>query len=261
MKHPVSKLALIPLMIFVVAIISFLHASMIVKKEMQHSAEYSVKKIETHIKSIYDAIIALPYNSSCPLSVQKEYVNLTYENEEVRALGVMEAQSDSWSVCSIFGATNNDEHYWQGDKLADLFLGWSMHTDYFPETSFVIATQEEGRQSFAYVNPRRIVGSWIAPRLDFAEYEMRLSHHGEHRAFMARKNDKLTWFGGLLRRQAASQVYGFEMTLTTSYSTVILRACVYFLRGLLLATFIWFTIWMLSTPYALLKAKSIRDQL
>ncbi|MCL9773789.1 hypothetical protein [Vibrio methylphosphonaticus] len=261
LKGPYSKVALILLVILAVAVISFFHANMIVKREMKHSAEYSLDKIESHISAISHAIISLPYNPNCPLSLQREYANLTYENEEVRALGVVEESSGSWSACSIFGPVNSKEQYWQGDQFADLFLGWSKHTDYFPETSFVISIQEGERHSFAYVNPRRMVGSWIAPRLDFADYEIRLPNQREQRASMARHNDHETWFGAPVRQQVTSQAYGFDITLTTAYSTVIRRACVYFLRGLLLVTFIGFTIWMLSTPYALLKAKSIRDQL
>ena len=261
LKHLMSKSTLRLLIIFVVSIISLLHANTVVKREMQHVAKYSVGKIETHIKDIYDAIIKLPYSPGCPLSLQREYANLTYENDEVRALGIVEDDLGSWSACSIYGPTQNKGQYWQGNQSGGLFLGRSMLTNYFPETSFVIATQKGERNLFAYVNPRRMMGSWIAPRLDFAEYEMRLSNQNEHRAFKASKNDKLTWFGALLRQQATSETYGFEITLTTSYSTVIWKACIYFLRGLLLAAFVWFTIWMLSTPYALLKAKRIREQL
>ncbi|MFA0087694.1 hypothetical protein AB4560_23560 [Vibrio sp. 10N.222.51.C12] len=260
-KRLSSKIVISIAVVALIAIVSAFYARANIKNEMQNSAKHSVEMIERNIVHISNVVKANPYDVECSTALQAELANLTYEHEEVRALGYVEDYLSSWHGCSLFGQTRNTADYWQGDEVSGIYLGWSLLTNYFPETSFVIAVSSDDVSRFGYVNPRRLVGSWIEPTLDFADYTLTLENQPSR--VYNRDSTRLDayWTSSTVHERYRSDAYQFEIVVTASYESVLVRAAIYFLSGLVTLGLVILTIWVLSTSFFLIKTKDMRVEL
>lgn len=100
------------------------------------------------------------------LSIKRYYNQVSYTEEEVRALGYIKERDTGWYACSIFGETQSNLAHWDGNTNAQgVFIGWSLLTNYFPEPSFVIAMRERDTKYFAYVTLEEWLGIGLKGRL------------------------------------------------------------------------------------------------
>ncbi len=223
------------------ATLAYLH----ITNEIKTSAKQSVQNIDGSIKEIVTEIRHLPYDESCPESLMHGYANLAYENERIRAVGYIRESKEGTFVCSMLGKTSLHQKYWRGALDGDVFIGWSLLTDYFPETSFVVGVDEGDKRFFAYVNPRRLVGHWLEPTLPYANYAFKLESDLQPNYFRAplEADDK-----GMSYEVSSSQ-YSYSVTAFADYTTLVKRSLIYWLRSLVAAVIILSTLWLLNQSF------------
>lgn len=213
---------------------SLVFAYVVITNELRTSAHHSVAKIDQQIEDILKIIDDLPSDKNCPDWVKKEYADIAHENERIRAVGYVFDAGEQWHVCSMFGRTLSKMNYWSGAKIEDVFVGRSLLTVHFPETSFVVGKEYGNLKAFAYINPRRVLGYWIEPSLPYANYSLSLD--GENVPAYTRNPLELQ---SMLLQSVHSQNYPYSIQSAASISDVLKRSGVYWLRILLVVFFIW----------------------
>ncbi|GAL17054.1 hypothetical protein JCM19235_5603 [Vibrio maritimus] len=222
---------------FIVALlsgtVSLVFAYLSINNELEVSASQSTAKIDQQIEDILKIIDDLPSDPSCPDEVKREYADIAHENERIRAVGYVFDAGEQWHVCSMFGRTLSKLNYWSGAKVEDVFVGRSLLTVHFPETSFVVGKESGNLKAFAYVNPRRVLGYWIEPSLPYANYSLRLD--GENVPAYTRAPVELQ---SMLLKSAHSKKYPYSIQSAASIVDMLKRAGVYWLRLLIAIFFI-----------------------
>ncbi|MBY6198290.1 hypothetical protein [Vibrio hangzhouensis] len=229
------------LSLFLSASIAYQHIS----GEIQHSASGSILKIDKRIDEIVTAIRQFPHDASCPESLMDEYANLAYENERIRAVGFISPNAEISEVCSMFGITQLSEPYWEGNSRSNIFIGWSLLTNYFPETSLVVAIDDKEKRLFAYVNPRRLVGYWLEPALDYANYAFFLP--GKESPVYRRADPVGSEYTFAAEQHSVS--YPYSISVTADTMTLLARTLVYWLRTLVAMSILGSSVWLLNQSF------------
>ncbi|WP_151899220.1 CSS-motif domain-containing protein [Vibrio mediterranei] len=236
-----KTVSVLVLALFLSGGLAYLHIS----NEIKASAQTSVLSVDKRIDEVVSVIRQVPYDESCPDSLMHDYANLAYENERIRAVGYIRESDDGAFVCSMFGKTSLHQKYWRGESNTDVFIGWSLLTSYFPETSLVVDIDDGDKRFFAYVNPRRLVGYWLEPTLPYANYAFKLN--GDLNSTYSR--NPIEPDVNEMESEVSSSRYPYSITVYAAYHTLIKRMLIYWLRSIIAVAILWSSVWLLNQSF------------
>jgi len=238
------KTVRIALLVGLLAAFSYVLARASLIQEMHEELQSSLINIDSRIETTIKLLDALPRHDGCDADHKRYYNQVSYTEEEVRALGYIKERDTGWYACSIFGETQSTLAHWDGNTNAQgVFIGWSLLTNYFPEPSFVIAMREQDTKYFAYVNPRRVVGHWLERPSQHYDYHVFLQ--GEASPRYSSEYGEVSsdyWSERILEHQAVSERYPYELKLSAEREALAWRTLTYTLRGGLMLAVVW---WLL----------------
>jgi hypothetical protein len=216
------------------ALVSLVGAYFRMTHELETSASGATARVDREIKNILNVIDMLPSDPNCGDEVKREYANIAHENERIRAVGYIYDTGEQWHVCSMLGRQLSKLNYWQGSKKEGVFIGHSLLTVHFPETSFVVSKDKGKQKAFAYVNPRRVLGYWIEPSLAYANYSLTLD--SDCVPFYTRSPVRMQ---SMLLQTAHSEHHPYSIQATASFVDVLKRSGIYWLRVMCIVGLGW----------------------
>ncbi|GAL33284.1 hypothetical protein JCM19240_1980 [Vibrio maritimus] len=223
------------------ALVSLVGGYIKISHELESSAVSATAKVDEQIKNIINVIDSLPSDPYCGDEVKREYANISHEDERIRAVGYIYDTGEQWHVCSMLGRQLSKLNYWRGTKKDGVFIGHSLLTVHFPETSFVVSKDKGKEKAFAYVNPRRVLGYWIEPSLAYANYSLTLD--SDCVPFYTRAPVKME---SMLLQTAHSEKHPYSIQATASVFDVLQRAGIYWLRVMTIVLLCWGSYRLLS---------------
>ncbi|GAL17056.1 hypothetical protein JCM19235_5605 [Vibrio maritimus] len=76
-------------------------------QEMHEELQSSLINIDSRIETTIMLLDALPRHDGCDAEHKRYYNQVSYTEEEVRALGYIKEHDTGWHACSIFGETQS----------------------------------------------------------------------------------------------------------------------------------------------------------